>query len=96
VELVVSTDVASVLRIAGETGAPLAVVTVTPAPEVALGDEVEVSGTVVDVDADTFEADFGIAADELFDDPQAWLAGAENEIAIAASSVSTVLARPGS
>lgn len=42
------------------------------------------TGTAVEVDPDTFEADFGIAADELFPDPEAWLAQAEGEVAVAA------------
>ncbi|MDT0277105.1 hypothetical protein [Blastococcus goldschmidtiae] len=96
VELVASTSIASVLRVAGEAGEPVAVVTVTPSSDIGTGDEVEVSGTVLDVDPDTFEADFGIAADELFDDPQAWLDDAEGQIAIAATRIEAVPAPSGS
>jgi hypothetical protein len=89
-ELLASSDVASALRIAGEVGEPVAVVTVTPPPEVATGDVVEVAGTAVEVDPDTFEADFGIAADELFADPRAWLADADGQVAIAAIAIELV------
>ncbi|MGY2129762.1 hypothetical protein [Blastococcus sp. SYSU DS0617] len=96
VDVLTSTPVASALRVAGEAGEPVVVVTVTPSPEIGTGDQVEVSGTVVDVDPDTFEADFGIAADELFDDPRAWLDDAEGQVAIAATRIETLPAPPGS
>lgn len=90
--LLASTDVASAFRIAGDGGEPVAVVSVTPSPELATGDVVEVSGTAVEVDRDTFEADFGIAADALFEDPDAWFADAEGEVAIAADRIEVLQA----
>lgn len=83
-EVLSSSDVASTFRMTGDVGGPVAVVSATPPPDVATGDLVEVTGTAVEVDPDTFEADFGIAADELFPDPEAWLAQAEGEVAVAA------------
>ncbi len=90
VEFLAATEVASAFRIAGNVGEPIAVVSVTPPPDLAIGDAVEVSGAVVKIDPDTFEADFGIAADELFDDPEAWLGDAEGQIALAAGRIEAV------
>lgn len=94
-ELLTSSQVASAFRIAGDVGEPVAVVSVTPPPEIATGDVVEVSGTAVEVDPGTFERDFGIAADELFDDPGAWFAGAEGRVAIAAVRIEVLQAAAG-
>ncbi len=86
-EVLASTDVASAFRLAGEGGDPVPVISATPLPDVARGVAVEVSGRAVEVDPATFEADFGIAADALFDDPAAWLADAEGTVAVAADAV---------
>ncbi|WP_324277668.1 hypothetical protein [Blastococcus brunescens] len=94
-ELLAATDVASAFRITGDVGEPVAVVSVTPPPAVATGDVVEVSGSAVEVDPDSFEADFGIAADELFDDPEAWLTEADGQVAIAAVRIEVTQATAG-
>lgn len=94
-QVLAATDVASAFRIAGETGEPVVVVSATPPPELARGDVVEVSGTAVEVDPDTFEADFGVAADALFDRPGTWPAGATGEVALAASGVEVVRSPAG-
>jgi hypothetical protein len=86
-ELLAATDVAGAFRIAGIGGDPVAVVSATPAPDVAEGDVVEVAGTVVEVTRGTFEGDFGIAADAVFEDPGEWLSDAEGEVALAAVSI---------
>ena len=90
-----ATDVASAFRIAGDGGDPVTVVSVTPPPELATGDLVEVSGTAVEVDRDTFEAEFGIAAAALFEDPDAWFADAEGQVAIAAVRIEVLPAPAG-
>lgn len=92
---IATTDVASAFRIGGESGEPVAVISATPPPEIARGDVVEVSGTAVEVDPDTFEADFGVAADALFDRPGTWLDGAEGQVAIAAVRIEPVLSPAG-
>ena len=94
-ELLASTDVASAFRIAGDTGDPVGVVSATPSPEVAAGDVVEVTGTAVEVASDTFEADFGIAADAVFGNPEAWLSGAEGQVALAAVRIEAAPAPAG-
>ncbi|TFV57734.1 hypothetical protein E4P41_14195 [Geodermatophilus sp. DF01-2] len=83
-ELVATTDVGAAYWIAGESGEPIAVIMATPPAELDANDVVRVSGTVVQVAQDTFEQDFGIAADELFDDPDAFFAEAEGQVALAA------------
>ena len=83
-EVITTTDVGSAFRIGNETGEPIAVVNASPPAQLEVDDVVRVSGTVVTVQRDTFEQDFGIAADELFDDPDAFFSAFEGEVAIAA------------
>ena len=86
-EIVTTTDVGSAFRIAGESGDPIAVVSASPPAEIDANDVVRVSGTVVQVQRDTFEQDFGIAADELFEDPEGWFAEEEGSLAMAADRI---------
>ena len=83
-EVLTTTDVGSAFRIAGDSGDPVVVVMATPPDELDADDVVRVSGTVTTIQRDSFETDFGIAADELFDDPDAFFADFEGEAAIAA------------
>ncbi|WP_157936777.1 hypothetical protein [Geodermatophilus chilensis] len=83
-EVITTTDVGSAFRIGNETGEPIAVVMASPPAQLEVDDVVRVSGTVVKVQRDTFEQDFGIASDELFDDPEAFFSAFEGEVAIAA------------
>ncbi|MGY1669139.1 hypothetical protein [Geodermatophilus sp. SYSU D00710] len=83
-EVITSTDVGSAFRIGNETGEPIAVVMASPPAQLEVDDVVRVSGTVVEVQRDSFEQDFGIAADELFDDPDAFFSTFDGEVAIAA------------
>ena len=46
-----------------------------------------------DVQRDSFEEDFGIAEDELFDDPDAFFEEAEGQPAIAATEVEVLQAQ---
>ncbi len=89
-QVLAATEVASAFRLAGQVGEPVAVVSATPPPEIARGDVVEVSGTAVEVDPATFEADFGVAPDALFDRPGSWLAGATGQVALAAVSLEVI------
>ncbi len=83
-EVITTTDAGSAFRIGNETGEPIAVVSASPPAQLEVDDVVRVSGTVVTVQRDTFEQDFGIAADELFDDPDAFFSAFEGEVAVAA------------
>jgi hypothetical protein len=82
-EVITTTDVGSAFRIGNETGEPIAVVMANPSAQLDVNDVVRVSGTVVKVQRNTFEQDFGIAADELFDDADAFFSAFEREVAIA-------------
>ncbi|MGY1634622.1 hypothetical protein ACI784_23220 [Geodermatophilus sp. SYSU D01186] len=83
-EVITTTDVGSAFRIGNDTGEPIAVVMASPPAQLDVSDVVRVSGTVVEVQRDTFEQDFGIASDELLDDPDAFFSAFEGEVAIAA------------
>jgi hypothetical protein len=89
-EVMTSTDVGSAFRIGGSTGEAIAVVTATPPDRLQQADEVRVSGTVTTVRRDSFEEDFGIAADELFDDVDGFFSDVEGEVAIAADRIEVV------
>lgn len=86
-ELITTTDVGSAFRIAGESGDPIAVVMASPPAELDANDVVQVSGTVVQVQRDTFDQDFGIAADELFEDADGFFEEEEGSVAIAADRI---------
>lgn len=86
-ELYTTTDVGSAMRIAGESGEPIAVVSASPIAEIDANDVVKVTGTVVQVQRASFEADFGVAADELFQDADGFFVDAEGETAIAADQI---------
>lgn len=86
-EVVTTTGIGSAFRIAGGSGSPVAVVTASQPVELDADDAVRVSGTVVEVQRDTFEQDFGIAAGELFADPSAWFAEEGGSVAISADRV---------
>ncbi|GAB3352216.1 hypothetical protein [Modestobacter lapidis] len=86
-EVIPSTGVGTAFRADGGTGDPIAVLSAVPFPELDRGDVVEVSGTVVRVRPDTFEADFGVAADALLEEPDAFLAAAGGDLALSADRI---------
>ncbi|SFF47257.1 hypothetical protein [Blastococcus tunisiensis] len=92
-EMVTTTDVGSAFRIAGESGDPIAVVNASAPAEMDANDVVQVSGTVVQVQRDTFEEDFGVAADELFEDADAWFEAEEGSLAISADRIEVLQAQ---
>lgn len=94
-EVLAVADVGAAFRVAGEDGGIVAVVTAIPPPAaLAVDDVVRVSGTVTAVEEETFEADFGIAAATLADDPAALLADIGGT-AIAADGVEVLQAPAG-
>ncbi|CCG02647.1 hypothetical protein [Blastococcus saxobsidens] len=86
-EMVTTTDIGSSFRIAGESGDPIAVISASPPAEMDANDVVQVSGTVVQVQRDTFEEDFGLASDDLFEDADAFFEEEEGSIAISADRI---------
>lgn len=83
-------DVGASFRIAGDSGEPIVVVMATQPTELQVDDTVEVTGTVVRIEEDSFEIDFGIAADQLFGDPAAFFADYGGEVAISADATQVV------
>lgn len=86
-DLVTSSDVGSAFRIAGQSGESIPVITTGSAPDLQVDDSVRVTGTVTQIQRDTFEEDFGVAEDELFDDPDAFFEAEEGRVAISTGEV---------
>lgn len=87
-ELITTTDVGGAFRIAGEGGGePVAVISATPPPTLDESDLVRVSGTIHLIQRDSFEEDFGVAEEDLFEDPDAFFETEEGQPAIAASEI---------
>lgn len=63
------------------------VMPVDGATQVQVDDVVQVSGTVVQVDQQQFQQDFGVAADELFSDADAFFTDNAGDVAIDAGQV---------
>jgi hypothetical protein len=80
-------DDGTAFRIAGDTGEPLLVVATSPPENLDTGDTVRVTGSVLTVRQDTFEQAFGLAPDQVFEEPAAFFDGAEEQIGIAADEV---------
>jgi hypothetical protein len=92
-ELITSTDAGSAFRIAGDSGPSVAVLATSPPEGLDANTVVRVTGTVQMVQRDSFEEDFGIAEDELFDDPDTFFEEAEGQPAIAATEVEVLQAQ---
>jgi hypothetical protein len=86
-ELPTATDAGGAFRIADASGNAIGVVSASPLPQLGVDDVVRVTGTVVQVQRDSFEQDFGAAADELLEDPDGWFEEAEGQIAISADEI---------
>ena len=92
-EEVTVTDEVSRLWTTADTGAAfqiggnLAVVSDTERTAVDANDDVEVTGTVTYVRSNTFEEDFGIAADQLLADADGFFTDAEGSLALAADRI---------
>ncbi|WP_435769517.1 hypothetical protein [Nocardioides sp. SYSU DS0651] len=93
-ELITSNDSGTAFRIGGESGAEVAVLASTPPEGLDQDDVVQITGTVHKVQRDSFEDDFGVAEDDLFDDPDAFFEDAEGQLAIAATSIEVLEEQP--
>lgn len=83
--------VGSAFRIGGDSREPVAVLSATPLPQLEVDDTVRVSGTTVRIQRETFEEDFGVGADELFDDPDDFFEEAEGQAAAIAADRMEIL-----
>lgn len=93
-ELYDTTDAGVAFRIAGDVGEQLAVVSTDVPDELLHNDIVRVTGTVMMVEEGEFEQNFGVAADELFNNAVNFFVDADGKPAVAAESVEVVQA-PG-
>ncbi|MCZ2857310.1 hypothetical protein [Blastococcus sp. VKM Ac-2987] len=91
--LISVTQVGAAFRLADGEGNTIGVIMVTPPADLEVGDVMRVTGPLARVEQDGFEADFGIAADALVDDPEAFFDDVAGEFAIAARDVE-VLQQP--
>jgi len=85
--LISTTAVGSAFRLATGEGATVTVISPTPVADLDAGDVVRVSGVATLVQDSSFERDFGIAADVLLDDPDAFLTDQAGQLAVAADRV---------
>ncbi|WP_299959710.1 hypothetical protein [uncultured Modestobacter sp.] len=85
--LISTTAVGSAFRLATGEGVTVTVISPTPVAELATGDAVQVSGVATRVQRSSFERDFGIAAEVLLDDPDAFLTEHAGQLAVAADRV---------
>lgn len=86
-EMITSNDSGTAFRIGGADGPSVAVLTGSPPQGLEVDDVVQISGVVQMVNRDTFEQDFGIAEDALFDDPDAFFDSVEGQPAIKAQEI---------
>lgn len=86
-ELITDSDVGSAFRIAGDSGPSIAVLATAPPEGLDKDDVVRISGTVKMIARDSFEDDFGIAEDDLFDDADGFFKDSEGDVAIAATDI---------
>ncbi|RFU19457.1 hypothetical protein D0Z06_21565 [Geodermatophilus marinus] len=92
-ELTPTADVGASFLIGGDVGDPIPVVWTGEPPTLGVDDVVQVTGTVYQVQQDTFEEDFGIAADDLFEDAAGWFSAEEGDVAISAGEVTVLQAQ---
>jgi hypothetical protein len=90
VELVSVAAVGAAFRLGDGNGTTIGVVTATPPGTLQVGEVLRVTGPVVRVERDSFEADFGISADVLAEDPETLFTELGGEIAVAARAVEVV------
>jgi hypothetical protein len=89
-ELLSVAEVGAAFRIGNEDGTTVGVITATPPADLQVGDVLQVTGRVGRIDPTSFEADFGISADVLAEEPEAFLAGLDGDVAIAARQLEVV------
>lgn len=89
-DVIPTTSLGSAFRIADRSGEPVPVLSATPSEGLSPDDVVEVGGTVVRVDRNTFEEDFGIDADQLLPNASGFFARSEGRLAVSATDVSIV------
>jgi hypothetical protein len=93
-DVVPTTDEGVAFALGGDPGDEIDVVAPGASLELGVEDVVEVTGEVVVVDSGTFEEDFGVDAEELFEDPPTFFDVREEQVALAASDVQVLDEEP--
>lgn len=92
-EVITSTDAGSAFRVGGESGPSVAVLSGSAPEGLDANDTVRITGIVRLVSRESFEQDFGLAEDELFDDPAGFFDEFEGQPAIAATEIEVLQAQ---
>ena len=94
-EVITSTSVGSAFRVGGESGPSVAVLSGSAPEGLDANDTVRITGTVQLITRESFEEDFGLVEDELFDDPDGFFGEFEGQPAIAATEIEILQAQTG-
>lgn len=92
-EIITSNSTGSAFRVGGESGPSVAVLSGSAPEGLDANDTVRITGTVQRITRESFEQDFGLAEDELFDDPEAFFNEFEGQPAIAATEIEVLQAQ---
>ena len=92
-EIITSNSTGSAFRIGGESGPSVAVLSGSAPEGLDANDTVRITGTVQRITRESFEQDFGLAEDELFDDVDGFFEEFEGQPAIAATEIEVLQAQ---
>ena len=92
-EVITSNSTGSAFRIGGESGPSVAVLSGSAPEGLDANDTVRITGTVQRITRESFEQDFGLAEDELFDDVDGFFEEFEGQPAIAATEIEVLQAQ---
>lgn len=92
-EVLTSNSTGSAFRIGGESGPPVAVLSGSAPEGLDANDTVRITGTVQRITRESFEQDFGLAEDELFDDVDGFFEEFEGQLAISATEIEVLQAQ---
>lgn len=92
-EVLTSNDTGSAFRIGGESGPPVAVLSGSAPEGLDANDTVRITGTVQRIMRESFEQDFGLAEDDLFDDVDGFFDEFEGQLAISATEIEVLQAQ---
>lgn len=92
-EVLTSNGTGSAFRIGGESGPSVAVLSGSAPEGLDANDTVRITGTVQLITRESFEQDFGLAEDDLFDDADGFFEEFEGQPAIAATEIEVLQAQ---
>lgn len=92
-EVLTSNSTGSAFRIGGESGPSVAVLSGSAPEGLDANDTVRITGTVQRITRESFEQDFGLAEDDLFEDVDGFFEEFEGQPAIAATEIEVLQAQ---